>query len=285
MTVVNDPGELDYSSMEADSQTATVPQPSPFVYALGRIEPRFPTVGLEKEFAQAAARSETTGLTDKEALQTVLVDSNNRYLVRQLCWVFVIEGLETYLLAPRESSDLDLLVQSVRARPQPDDLDLVIGVLGPIAPPDACNGLGLPILMYDQIYSFDRDTLLDAIPAPEGATKAEVSKFRATAEELLDRIMQMADNLGATDEHRALNYLAVRYPAVYSQTASAHGDNASLTAVDVRSSRLRGSRVILDVIFEYTHRQTDVTQKFFARVDVSEEFPFLVTKLSPYFDR
>ena len=30
---------------------------------------------------------------------------------------------------------------------------------------------------------------------------------------------------------------------------------------------------------------TDFTEKFFVRVDVTEEFPFLVTKLSPYHDR
>ena len=27
------------------------------------------------------------------------------------------------------------------------------------------------------------------------------------------------------------------------------------------------------------------TEKFFVRVDVTEEFPFLVTKMSPYYDR
>jgi hypothetical protein len=30
---------------------------------------------------------------------------------------------------------------------------------------------------------------------------------------------------------------------------------------------------------------TDVTDKYFARADVSEEFPFLMSKLSPYNDR
>jgi hypothetical protein len=42
---------------------------------------------------------------------------------------------------------------------------------------------------------------------------------------------------------------------------------------------------VVDIIFSFTHRQTDVTEKFFVRVDVTEEFPFLVTKLSPYYDR
>ena len=40
----------------------------------------------------------------------------------------------------------------------------------------------------------------------------------------------------------------------------------------------------MDVIFSFTNRQTDVIEKFFTRVDVTEKFPFLVTKMSPYYD-
>jgi len=39
---------------------------------------------------------------------------------------------------------------------------------------------------------------------------------------------------------------------------------------------------IVDIVFPYTHRQTGVTESYFVRVDVTEEFPFLVTKMSPY---
>jgi hypothetical protein len=97
--------------------------------------------------------------------------------------------------------------------------------------------------------------------------------------------MQLADNAGATDEHRALNYLAVRYPAMYGAAAEAHGRNFSLSAVEVRPSRLSGVRTILDIVFSFAHRETDVTERYFVRVDVSEQFPFLVTKLSPYYQR
>jgi len=58
-----------------------------------------------------------------------------------------------------------------------------------------------------------------------------------------------------------------------------------LAAVDVRTSLLSGARKLVEVIFSYTNRNTDVTEKFFIRVDVTEEFPFLVTKMSPYYDR
>ena len=44
-------------------------------------------------------------------------------------------------------------------------------------------------------------------------------------------------------------------------------------------------RNVLDMIFSYTNRNTDVVDKCFVRVDVTEEFPFLVTKMSPYYER
>ena len=253
-----------------------------FVYGLGRIEPRFPSIGVGKEFAQATGRADTAGLTDRKALYEVLTQPGNRYLVRQLCWVMTIAGLETYLLFPRDPLNFELLVEVLRPDPDPLDLDLVIGIRGPIAPPEMCNGLMVPIVAFDQIYSFDRESFLQSIPFPEDNPEEE---FRAAAGEIFDRIMLMTDNAGATDEHRALNYLAVRYPAIYQRAAQSFRDNASLTAVEVRPSQLSGTRKIVDVIFSYTHRQTDVTDKYFVRVDVSEEFPFLVTKLSPYYER
>ena len=53
----------------------------------------------------------------------------------------------------------------------------------------------------------------------------------------------------------------------------------------MRPSRLSGIRRIVNVIFSYTDRNTDVTEKYFVRVDVTEEFPFLVTRLSPFYER
>jgi hypothetical protein len=254
--------------------------PASYVYALGRIEPRFPRLSVEKEFAQATGRTETANLTDRQALQRVL--QNNRYLVRQLCWVMTVGGLETYIVAPRDPTDANLLVETLRPNPRPGDVDLVVGVHGPLAPPEMCNGLVVPIVAFDQLYSFDRDSLIASIPRPE-AIPAE--RFAEAAAEVFDRIMQITDNAGATDEHRALNYLTVRYPAIYAGVTDGHARNLSLTAVDVRPSTLSSTRNIVDVIFSFTNRATDVVEKQFLRVDVTEEFPFLVTKMSPYFDR
>jgi hypothetical protein len=257
-----------------------------FVYAVGRIEPRFPSLGVEKEFAQAtkgvdATRNATvTGLTNREALHDAL--QQQRYLVRQLCWVMTIQGLENYILVPRDPADADLLVKALRPYPSLMDLDVVIGILGPIAPAQMCNGLMVPIVMFDQIYSFDRDTLIHSIP---NTTNAPEDRFKVTADYTLEQVLQAADNAGAMDEHRALNYLAMRYHAIYATAADMHARDYVLTAIDVRPSRLSGVRKILDVVFSYNSRNTDVIEKFFVRVDVTEEFPFLVTKMSQFYER
>ena len=256
--------------------------PHSYVYAIGRIQPRFPSPSVEKEFVQATGRTETKGLTDPEALYSVLSQKQNRYLVRQLCWVLTIEGLETYILVPHDSSDYDLLVEALRSAPRVTDVDTIIGVRGPMAGPQMCNGLVVPVVMFDQIYSFDIDSLIKSVPRPENIP---AKQFNATVEDLFSRIMLSADNAGATDEHRALNYLSVRYQTIYSHTAEMFGKDFSLTAIEVHPSPLSGVRKIVDVIFVYTNRNTDVDDKYSTRVDVTDEFPFLVTKLSPYYDR
>jgi hypothetical protein len=261
----------------------------PYVYAIGRIEPpRFSSLAVEKEFVQLTGQTETAGLTDQQALHAVISERDeryqlkNRYLARQLCYVLSIEGLETYVLQPRDPADLDLLIEATRPAPSPMDVDVVIGVRGPIASPDLCNGLTLPIVGFDQIYSFDRESLIKAIPRPQGMT---AKQFESSATDLFDGVLQMADNAGATDEHRAINYLAVRYPEIYARSAEQLGKDSALAGVEVRPSPLSGVRTIVEVIFSYTHRTTGFIEKFFVRVDVTEEFPFLVTKLSGYYGR
>jgi PatG C-terminal len=268
----------DCPTCSGNSGGASLPS---FVYAIGSISPRFPLLSVEKEFAQATGRTATNGLTDRQVLHQVLTQSENRYLVRQLCWVMSIEGLETYILVPGNRSDADLLVDALRATPRVTDVDVVIGTKGPIAPPSFCNGLTIPIVTVDQIYSFDVDGLLGSIPRPE---KIGAEQFAAVAQEVFSRVTQMADNAGDMDEHRALNYLVMRYPAIYAAVADAHAGNASLSGVEVRPSALRGTRRLVEVVFSFTNRATDVVEKLFTRVDVTEQFPFLVTKLSPYYD-
>lgn len=152
-----------------------------------------PSLGVEKEFAQAAGRADSAGLTDRETAQAVLSDPANRYLARQLCWVLTIEGIDTYLLIPRDATDLELLIDAIRPAPSPLDIDVVIGTLGPLAGPDLCNGLSAPMVALDQIYSFDTEGFLAAIPRPQGVAAKE---FKQASEDIFRQICQIADNSG-----------------------------------------------------------------------------------------
>jgi PatG Domain len=100
---------------------------SSYIYALGQIEARFPRPSVEKEMAQATGRAETAGRTDQQAFHQVLSRRENRYLARQMCWVLVIQGLENYILHPRDPADLDLLISAIESHESPW-ISLVIGV-------------------------------------------------------------------------------------------------------------------------------------------------------------
>jgi hypothetical protein len=258
--------------------------PTP-VYALGRVEAHFPSLGVEKEFAQAGARSGAAG-TDAEVTKKALQE--HRYLARQVCWVFRISGMETYLLRPRDPADFALLIEAVREDPASTDMDLVIGWLG--RGHATCGMYTLPVVTFDQLYSFDRASLLNSIPRPatEGGEKYDQeadAAFNRTAAEVLERTAMMIDNAGATDEHRALNYLAVRFDGIYKRTAQAHNENQRLRDISVEPAPVSSTRKILDVILTYADRTTDVPDYCFVRVDVEEEFPFLVGPLKQYFRR
>lgn len=256
--------------------------PATHVYAIGTLKMRFPSPGVEKEFAQAAAGMGTANLTDQEVVHQTL--RQHRYLANEVCWVYSIENTDTYLLVPRDAATLDKFIEATAPASRGIDVDVVIGQRGPMAPAEFCNGLVVPIVLVDQIYSFNKPELISAIPKPTG-TKGSATAFEGTAEELFDRIQQLADNVGATDEHRALNYLSVRYPQIYANAASMHAEQSHLTSVEVIPSRLSGSRKLVDVVMAYTHRPTDVVTKFYVRVDVTEKYPFIDRKLSPFYDR
>lgn len=254
-----------------------------FVYVLGKIQTKFPSLGIKKEYFQAVERLDTAGRTDYEVMKTVISNKENQYLLKHIRWILTMEGIEIYNLKPSNPTDFNLLAESLTS-PSSTDVNVVIGTCGSESTSNMHQDHKLPIVHFDQIYSINLNTLMKTLPKPRDKAK-EGKDYSAKSEELLHRIMQMSDNVGAIDEHRALNYLAARYPACYEKTVEMHHKDFSLSAIEVKTSRLSRSRKILDCIFTYTNRKTDINEKWFCRVDSTELFPFLVTSLSPYYDR
>jgi hypothetical protein len=262
--------------------------PRQYVYAIGKVVHRFPNKSVEMELVQTIGlmpEGETKGLTNPEVAHKILTDPNNRYIARQICYILTIEGLETYILVPGDPLDIDRLSQALRPAPTVDgDIDVIIGRRGPMASPEMCNGLVVPIVIVDQIYSFDRDTLMKAIPKRKEKGTNE-GQFRNTADAVFNHLIQIADNAGAIDEHRALNYLAVRYDEIYHRTQLLQDENYSFIGIEVRPSLLSGTQKIVDVIFSYENRANRALQKWFCRVDVTGEWPYLVSPMREYFER
>jgi hypothetical protein len=97
------------------------------------------------------------------------------------------------------------------------------------------------------------------------------------------RLLQIGENVGELDEHRAVNYLALRYPDIYQLAFEQSQKGKTLKQVDIQVSPLSGARHIVEVIFTYVDRQTSVPMRFFARVDVTGMYPFLVSPVQLYY--
>jgi hypothetical protein len=253
--------------------------PPAFVYALGRLTVRIPSLSIEKELAHAGKRGDARGLTDQATLRAVLCEPANRYLARLVCWAFTVAGEPTYFLVPRDAGDLDAFLAALDSEPDPERVEHLVGVRGSVASPQMCNGLQLAMVTVGHLDTFTLPELLGEAKPPRGV---EPAQFLASAKELFWRIHTLSDNVGSSELHRAVNFLAAKYGAIYSQVAAEQAENNSLSGLDARVRKLAGGRRGVDVVFSFTDRQTDVTHKYYARVDVTEEFPFLVKKLAPY---
>jgi hypothetical protein len=252
------------------------------VYALGKVHAVPPDLGVEKELAHSIGRTDTASLTDRQALYEVLSRPENRYLRREMCYVLRVQDVDTYLLRPADPADYDRLTEAIRPAPHPFDLDVVIGRRGRVTPGGACAELMLPEVEFTQLYSFHRHELIAELRRPDNVRE---DQFESAANEMLDRILELADNSGMGAASRAVNFVAVRYAEIYTRAVERFAADRALTAIDVRPAPSRGGRTIVNVIFSYTDRQTDVTEKYAVGVDVTHQFPFLHhRKLSPYIE-
>lgn len=232
---------------------------------------------MERELGNVIARQNNSGKTDQRVLAELLSERSNRYLVRSLTWGFTdMSGVsEIYTLQPRDPGDYEILAQSIRPDVSQDDIDVVIGSIGP-----GTVQSSVPTVWFEQIHSFTIPELLRAIP-PE-SNNADFESDEA-AFELFMRILRLADNRGLLAEHRALNYLILRDPALYQTVNRQYGLDHTLSAVDARPlpSDMPG-RLMVEVMLSFRGRTTNLETAFRVVVDVSEEFPFIVRPLSPH---
>lgn len=271
---MNEDSEASEQNLDVDGADAA--QGPRYVYAIGKIVPRFGSLAIEHEMAHLVAQEDRAGRTDLEVMSDVLSAGGNRYLARQVTWnLRNLNGrTDLYTIYPRDPEDLDALIGAITAERGPDAIDVVIGLLGPKSPDGTSD-----VVWADKIYSFDLNELISSIPRPDDK---EATSFDASAKELISRITQLGDNSGAQSEHRALNYLILRESTLYELVARKYAEDSTLSSLELVETAQPDGRELQTVILTFRNRRTNFEEEFYIVVDTTEEFPFTVTSLRQY---
>jgi hypothetical protein len=150
------------------------------------------------------------------------------------------------------------------------------------APADQKN---LPTVWFNQIYHFNLDGFFQNLCAhlSPDESRGQAQPVLEICRDLFERIIYTANNAGHQSQFRALNYLAVRYPAIYGETSKIiRQQNLKLIGLEVHHSQLNFGRKVENVIFAFKDGQTQNRELYAVSVDVTGEFPFLVKPFSRY---
>jgi hypothetical protein len=256
-----------------DPQPYDPPAAKRFVYAIGSVEPRFADLGVEREFDQISANSDQAGdVRERAFVHELLSKPENRYLARGLCWVLTTRTADACSLVVTESLLDDYLAASA---PASDRLSAVVGEVSR----NRCLSHA-PAVDVVQLLAFTAAEFASGVPTPQ---PVDPSQFASIVEEVFLRIRDRDGNHGLSVEHRALNFVALRYPEMYAVIASGYAKGLSLTAIDTRHRHLEG-RIEADVVLTLRKHGPDGLERYLVRVDATDLFPFLAAPITRIYD-
>jgi hypothetical protein len=292
------------------------------ILAVGRLRATFPSLGHQREFADAAHIDPDAAVTSSDFKEVLSLDEH-RYLARQVCWTFTVLGSDVCLVVPRDDADLDEMMDTLVA----EDDGTVQALVGEPATGGrsvpGCRDVDLPMVAPVQLHSFTLDEFAEAMaahydataatlastrsetsPSGEGTTDTEDAdteqptgngdntasggvssnpRWRSSVRDLFHRLTGRGDATGFSDEDRARNYLALKDPAVYALTWNARNHGQHLIDVGTRRSD-RGGRRRVAVRFTFRDRQTHLVERYQCHVDTTDLFCFKATPLTPTYD-
>ncbi|MCA9499519.1 MAG: hypothetical protein KC588_10035 [Nitrospira sp.] len=245
------------------------------LYAIGKLEARFPSLGIEREFQQRLASTAQTEHAENKRQVVRRVLENYPYLALRMCYVLMVSGYPAYIVKPAGSYLRESLFTAIGEK---DHWCSVIGSVGPMATPDTCQGVLAPIAVADQIYAFSTEewlaSLKKRLKKALDSHKIEGKTFDTTAPDLFERVIGSTENLGATDAHRALNYAVMQHPGIFLAAAQRIG-RQTLDRIETRLIRGLGPRRIVAIVLTFLDISTGVPERLFCRIDITEEWPFV----------
>jgi hypothetical protein len=256
------------------------------IYSLGRLRFVFPDDSVYWEVVQSLGRIQNPHIRGQDTTIATLLDPEHRYLLREICWVFTINNVDTFILKPRDVNDYYLITKALRtpfrfSSVERPFLDLVIGQRGPLSSPETCGGLTLPIVKLDQIYTFNIQDFKNYVYS-RNPGDYDTDTWEAIVDETVEHILLINDNTGEDDLHRAINYVLMRIPYIYERAAIERTQGNRIHRIYSVRKLTNLNRIIIDVIFHFIGNSN---VKYAYAVDVTGKFPFGVGDgLRPYMD-
>lgn len=255
--------------------------PLGYVYVIGKVQWAFGAPDIEKEYLQLLPDPVPANLTT-EAQRVQYVLQQNPFLAREMEWLFIIGGQPAYRLTPRSQTELNAFVTNmVPSDPTVIQYSYIVGTFDPL-------GGDMPRVVVNRTELF---TLQELAACVTSALKAQnVTNIPSTQQivNVFDQTLQLANNTGDLDEHRALNYVSVNYPEVYVLPTAQGATSSNLVFIGVETRHSvndAGGAKVIEVILKYQNQSTGVPLRFFTSVDVTGQFPYIVQKFQPYFER
>lgn len=249
-----------------------------YVYAIGRISVKFPTLGLEREFKQREMAMRLPPGEDRNQRISKVLEENG-HLAAGMCYLLTNGGIPAYILVPAGPYLRKPLLEAISLGETAEAHVVVIGRVTSMAPPHLCAGVLAPILICDQVYVFHIHEWLTSLTRTLEPALAERSidhqHFAAISRRVFSRVVQSTENVGATDTHRALNYLIMQHPGIFLATVE-RSASRELDRIDTQLIQGASTRKQVAVIFSFIDPGTGVAERLFTRVDVTEEWPFVV---------
>jgi hypothetical protein len=250
-----------------------------FVYAIGELDARFPTVGIEREFQQrerALELKEPLPAGRGERLKITL--DANPHLWSRICFVMSVGNMPAYIVVPSSQHALRTMLGAVSRSSDRDAFVALVGRRAGSAGPAQCGDLLAPIVVCDLLYPFRVEEWIDNLGARvEHALKArktETARFKTVAREFFSQVVRSTENIGGLDTHRALNYALVQHPGL--ALSVAERPQSVLDRIETRQVQGTDLRRVIAIILTFVDRASGVPERLFCRVDVTEEWPFLM---------
>jgi hypothetical protein len=264
------------------------------VYAWGTLEATFPSLSIEKEFLQAIDPADAAGFDPSDTLDLwrlnemvrssptlykVLSRPGNLYIAREMCWHLIgPDGGRLWAIRPRNDKEVARLVTALEpdqnAVKQPQ---VLLGRRSPTPASPQCNGA--PAVTFNRLYrrtATDLASELMAAYPPLAQTPAQVQPLVAD-------LLAMAPGVGESDEARALNYLLLNVLELYYQTyqllytrSAPNSNGYELIAMESLPRQGSGGREQMDLVLVFQSNDTGTLSRWYYRVDVAGDFPYLV---------